>query len=275
MICFPNAKINLGLNIVSKRNDGYHNLETIFYPIPIKDALEIIVKKELDTDTFIESGIKFDSSPESNLVMKALKLMRENYNFPFVEVHLLKKIPFGAGIGGGSSDASFMLKLINNTFELGATKDELASLAVKLGADCPFFIYNRSVFASGIGEIFEPIDFSLKGYSFVLIKPDIHVSTKDAFSLIKPTFPNISLKEIIKRPVQEWKDIMVNDFEKSVFEKYPSIGNLKDKLYNNGALYASMTGSGSSVFGIFEKNIKIDIGFQFKDFFTWQGTLDY
>ncbi len=273
MICFPNAKINLGLNIVSKRNDGYHNLETIFYPIPIKDALEIIVKKEQDTDTFIESGIKVDSSPESNLVMKALKLMRENYDFPLVEVHLLKKIPFGAGLGGGSSDASFMLKLINDTFELGATKEELALLAVKLGADCPFFIYNHPMFASGIGEIFEPVDFSLKGYSFVLIKPDIHVSTKDAFSLIKPTLPNISLKEIIKKPVQEWKGLMINDFEKSVFEKYPAIDEIKNKLYNNGALYASMSGSGSSIFGIFDKPYRVDNS-QYQECFIWEGALD-
>lgn len=273
MICFPNAKINLGLNIVSKRNDGYHNLETIFYPIPIKDALEIIVKKEQDTDTFIEAGIKVDSPPESNLVMKALKLMRENYDFPFVEVHLLKKIPFGAGLGGGSSDASFMLKLINDTFELGAAKEELALFAVKLGADCPFFIYNHPMFASGIGEIFEPVDFSLKGYSFVLVKPDIHVSTKDAFSLIKPTSPNISLKEIIKKPLQEWKGLMVNDFEKSVFEKYPAIDKIKNKLYNNGALYASMSGSGSSVFGIFDKPHKIDNS-EYQGCFIGEGALD-
>ena len=274
MICFPNAKINLGLNIVSKRNDGYHNLETIFYPIPIKDALEIIVKKEQDTDTFIEAGIKIDSYPESNLVMKALKLMRENYDFPFVEVHLLKKTPFGAGLGGGSSDASFMLKLLNRTFELGVTDEELASLAVRLGADCPFFIYNRPMFASGIGEILEPLDFSLKSYSFVLIKPEIHVSTKDAFSLIKPAQPKISLKEIIKSPMQEWKRLMVNDFEKSVFEKYPIIENLKDKLYNNGALYSSMSGSGSSVFGIFDKNPEIN-NTEYERCFIWTGTLDY
>ena len=273
MICFPNAKINLGLNIVSKRNDGYHNLETIFYPIPIKDALEIIVKKEQATDTFIEAGIKVDSPPESNLVMKALKLMRENYDFPSVEVHLLKKIPFGAGLGGGSSDASFMLKLLNRTFELDATDEDLASLAVRLGADCPFFIYNRPMFASGIGEIFEPVDFSLKGYSFVLIKPDIHVSTKDAFSLIKPIYPSVSLKEIIEKPIQEWKDLMVNDFEKSVFEKYPAIGDLKDKLYKNGALYASMSGSGSSVFGIFDRYQEVD-NTEYERCFIWKGILE-
>jgi 4-diphosphocytidyl-2-C-methyl-D-erythritol kinase len=273
MICFPNAKINLGLNIVSRRNDGYHNLETIFYPVPVKDALEITVKKEQDTDTFIEAGIKVDSSPESNLAMKALKLMRENYDFPFVEVHLLKKIPFGAGLGGGSADASFMLKLINKTFGSGATDEELASLAIKLGADCPFFIYNRPMFASGIGEIFEPVDFSLKDYSFVLIKPDIHVSTKDAFSLVKPTSPDISLKEIIKKPVQEWKDVMINDFEMSVFEKYPAIGEIKNKLYDNGALYASMTGSGSSVFGIFNKHSKIN-DIEHEGCFIRKGILD-
>lgn len=275
MICFPNAKINLGLNIVSKRSDGYHNLETVFYPVPIKDALEIIVNKEQSSDTFIEAGIKVDSSPESNLAMKALKLMREFYDFPHVEVYLLKKIPFGAGLGGGSADASFMLKLINKTFDLGATNEELASLAVKLGADCPFFIYNRPVFASGIGEIFEPVELSLKGYSFVLIKPNIHVSTKDAFSLIKPDQPAVSLKEIVKRPVREWKDIMVNDFEKSVFEKYPAIGEIKDKLYSHNALYASMSGSGSSVFGIFDRNIEIGTKLLFDDCFIWQGVLDY
>ncbi|MFT4222173.1 4-(cytidine 5'-diphospho)-2-C-methyl-D-erythritol kinase [Dysgonomonas sp.] len=274
MICFPNAKINLGLNIVSRRNDGYHNLETMFYPIPIKDALEIIVKKEQDTDTFVEAGIKVDSSPESNLVMKALKLMRENYDFPFIEVHLLKKIPFGAGLGGGSSDASFMLKLLNTTFKLGATNEELASLAVRLGADCPFFIYNQPMFASGIGEIFEPVNFSLKGYSFVLIKPEIHVSTKDAFSLIKPAQPKISLKEIIKSPIQEWKGLMVNDFEKSVFEKYPAIGDIKNKLYDNGALYSSMSGSGSSVFGIFDKHSEIN-DTEYQGCFIWKGILDY
>jgi len=270
MICFPNAKINLGLNIVSKRPDGYHNLETIFYPIDIKDALEIIVRDDLSKDIFTESGINVDAAPENNLVMKALKLMRTTYQFPHIEVHLLKKIPFGAGIGGGSADAAFMLKLINNTFALGATSKELASLAVQLGADCPFFIYNHPVFASGVGEVFEEIGLSLKEYYFVLIKPDIHVSTKDAFSEIKPAQPEMCLKEIIKRPIEDWKVLMINDFEKSVFIKYPQIKEIKESLYARGAEYASMTGSGSSVFGIFKEEVK-GIEGVYPDCFIWQG----
>lgn len=270
MICFPNAKINLGLNIVSKRPDGYHNLETIFYPINIKDALEIIVREEQENDTFIEAGIKVDASPNNNLVMKALKLMRQHYTFPSVEVHLLKKIPFGAGIGGGSADASFMLKLLNQTFNLNATDEELASLAVKLGADCPFFIYNRPMFASGIGEVLDEIDLTLKDYHFVLLKPDIHIPTKDAFAQIRPIQPQNSLEEIITRPISEWKELMENDFEKSIFPKYPLIREIKDRLYSSGALYASMSGSGSSVFGIFKDEPET-----FKNLypgcFLWQG----
>lgn len=267
MISFPNAKINLGLNIVSKREDGYHNLETIFYPILIKDALEVIVSDK-GCDSFIESGISTNTSSESNLVMKALKLMREYYDIPFLEIHLLKKIPFGAGIGGGSADAACMLKLLNEKFELGMSDKELAKMAANLGADCPFFIYNRPLFASGIGEVFEETgDFSLQDYHLALIKPDIHVSTKDAFALIKPQQPKISLKDIIKKPVSEWKDQMINDFENSIFPKYPAIQNIKEKLYQLGAVYASMSGSGSSVYGIFKE--KINLKNEFSDCYVW------
>jgi 4-diphosphocytidyl-2-C-methyl-D-erythritol kinase len=267
MICFPNAKINLGLNIVSKREDGYHNLETVFYPIMIKDALEIIVSKD-DKDTFYESGINTGTDPDTNLVMKALKLMRNHYDIPPIEIHLLKKIPFGAGIGGGSADAAFMLKLLNNKFELGATDEELARLAAQLGADCPFFVYNRPLFASGIGEVFEEVNLSLAEYYLVLVKPDVHVSTKDAFSLINPHVPSISLKEIVKSPVSEWKNVMENDFEKSIFPKYPIIQQIKEKLYALGAEYASMSGSGSSVYGIFKT--KTDLKHHFSDCFVWE-----
>lgn len=270
MICFPNAKINLGLNIVSKRPDGYHNLETVFYPIAIKDALEVIVREEQQDDTFFEAGIKIDASPDNNLVMKALFLMRKHYSFPKVEVHLLKKIPFGAGLGGGSADASFMLKMLNDIFDLKISDEDLASLAVQLGADCPFFIYNHPVFATGIGEVFEEVDLSLKNYHFVLVKPDIHVPTKDAFSLIKPAAPDLSLKEIIELPIVEWKHHMVNDFEKSIFPKYPVISSIKDKLYELGAVYAAMSGSGSSVFGIFKEELESPERL-FSGCFTWKG----
>lgn len=270
MICFPNAKINIGLNIVSKRPDGYHNLETIFYPIQIKDALEIIVREEQKSDSFFEAGLQVDAVPENNLVMKALRLMRNYYDFPTVEVHLLKKIPFGAGIGGGSADAAFMLKLLNKMFNLGVSDKELASLAVQLGADCPFFIYNRPMFATGIGEVFEDVDFSLKGYTLVLIKPDVHIPTKDAFANIKPKQPSESLFDLIKLPIEQWKDKIVNDFEISIFPKYPLIKEIKESLYEKGAIYASMTGSGSSVFGIF-KNAVEGLENMYPDCFVWQG----
>lgn len=267
MILFPNAKINLGLNIVSKRSDGYHNLETIFYPLPIKDALEVIPSTD-GKDSFIEAGLKVDTVPENNLVMKALRLLRQDYDILPIEVHLLKKIPFGAGIGGGSADAAFMLKLLNDQFSLGINNEKLVQLAAKLGADCPFFIYNRPMFATGIGEVLEPVELSLDQYNLVLVKPDIHVSTKAAFALVKPWYPEISLKAIVKRPIEEWKELMYNDFEKSIFPQYPDIENIKEKLYALGAVYASMSGSGSSVYAIF--NGDTDIKREFKGCYVWE-----
>lgn len=269
MICFPNAKINLGLNIVSKRSDGYHNLETVFYPLMIKDALEVIESKS-DNDRFFESGISTGAVGNDNLVMKALGLLREKYSFPKLDVHLLKKIPFGAGIGGGSADAAFMLKLINRKFELGADNSVLADMAVRVGADCPFFIYNRPMFASGIGEVLEDVNVSLDTYKIILIKPDIHVSTKDAFSQIKPKHPEVSLKEIIRQPIGEWRNLMKNDFEDSIFPKYPEIEIIKHKLYELGALYSSMSGSGSSVYAIFD--VLPEFESYFPNCYTWNYT---
>lgn len=266
MIYYPNAKINLGLNIVSKRSDGYHNLETIFYPIQIKDAIEVTLSNN-GKDSFIEAGIQVDSLPEKNLVIKALNLMRENYEIPPLEIQLLKKIPFGAGIGGGSADASFMLRLLNDKFSLGISLEHLAQMASKLGADCPFFIYNKAMFASGIGEQLEDIDLSLGNYYLALVKPDIHIPTKDAFTHVKPEYPQVSLKAIAKRPVSEWKELMYNDFEKSVFPKYLQIAQIKQKLYDLGAVYSSMSGSGSSVYGVFEA--KPDLASHFVDCFVW------
>lgn len=268
MICFPNAKINLGLNVVNKRPDGYHNIETIFYPIPVKDALEIVCAP---TFSFTQTGIPIDAPVEKNLVVKALNLLKTKYEIPELEIHLLKSIPFGAGLGGGSADAACMLKLLNRFCNLSIEDTELEIFASAIGADCPFFIRNTPVFASGTGNLFEPIEVSLKGYYLVLIKPDVAVSTPEAYARVTPAVPLVSLKEIVKRPVQEWKEEMVNDFEKSVFVQYPVIGDIKTALYQAGAVYASMSGSGSSVFGLFREEICLKE--QFPDCYVWEGQL--
>lgn len=224
MICFPNAKINLGLNVVSKRPDGYHNIETIFYPIPVKDALEIV---GADTFSFTQTGIPVDTPTQKNLVVKALNLLKSRYEIPELEVHLLKAIPFGAGLGGGSADAAFMLKLLNDYCGLQIPEDGLEELASSIGADCPFFIRNTPVFASGTGNIFEAVELSLAGYHLCLVKPDVAVSTPEAYSMVTPAAPAISLKEIIRRPVEEWKKLMVNDFEKVFSQNIRSLSGLK------------------------------------------------
>jgi 4-diphosphocytidyl-2-C-methyl-D-erythritol kinase len=257
MICFPNAKINLGLNIISRRKDGYHNLETVFYPIPLKEALEV-VKSTHPAGTFIQTGIPVDGNPDDNLVMKAYRLFREKYTTPEMDIYLRKQIPFGAGLGGGSADAAFMLKLLAKELELNISDETFENMASTLGADCAFFIRNKPVFASGIGTVFEPIELDLSEYQFVLVKPEIHVSTKEAYAMVKPSIPATALKKIIRRPVSEWKDNMVNDFEASVFQIHPEIREIKEKLYRSGALYASMSGSGSAVFGIFDPQWNIE-----------------
>lgn len=257
MITYPNAKINLGLNIVEKRPDGYHNLETVFYPINLQDALEVTTLEEQGDYTLVTSGTPIEGEPENNLVVKAYKLLKEDFpELPGIDIHMYKHIPTGAGLGGGSSDAAFMIKLLNEKFKLKISVEKMEEYAAKLGADCAFFIQNKPVFASGIGNIFESIELSLKGYYLVLVKPDIFVSTKDAFALIKPQKPSKSLKEIIRMPVETWRAMMKNDFEESVFQKYPEIAAIKDKLYDMGAIYASMSGSGSSVFGIFREQVE-------------------
>ena len=257
MITYPNAKINLGLNIVEKRPDGYHNLETIFYPINLQDALEVTLLEGDKEYELTLSGTPIEGNPEDNLVVKAYRLLKEDYpHIAPVDIHMYKRIPTGAGLGGGSADAAFMIKLLNDKFNLGLSIEEMENYAARLGADCAFFIQNKPVFASGIGNIFEPIQLSLKGYFLVLVKPDIFVSTKDAFSLITPKMPVQSLKEIVRMPVETWRATMKNDFENSVFKKFPEIAAIKDKLYDMGAIYASMSGSGSSVYGIFREQVE-------------------
>jgi 4-diphosphocytidyl-2-C-methyl-D-erythritol kinase len=253
MICFPNAKINLGLHIVSKRPDGYHNIETIFYPIPLHDALEV-VPAETNETTFSQTGIPVDGNPDDNLVMKAYRLLKKDFDLSGMAIYLRKQIPFGAGLGGGSADAAFMLKLLNDFAGLGLSVKQLEEYAGQLGADCPFFIQNSPVFAEGVGNIFTPVTVSLKGYHLVLVKPDIHVSTKEAYAGVTPRQPAFRLTEIARLPIEEWKNHIVNDFEEGIFARYPAIGAIKQDLYKQGAVYASMSGSGSSVFGIFERN---------------------
>lgn len=257
MITYPNAKINLGLNITEKRPDGYHNLETIFYPIPLQDAIEINTHKSDKPYTLHIKGINIEGETDNNLVVKAYKMLKDDFpTLPPIDIHMFKHIPTGAGLGGGSADGAFMLKLINNKFKLNITTDKLEEYATRLGADCPFFIKNKPVFATGIGNIFKPIQLSLKGYYIILVKPDIFVSTREAFSKIKPCKPDKCVMDIIHQDIHTWKTELRNDFEESVFSIHPELAAIKDKLYDLGAIYASMSGSGSSLFGIFNQPIE-------------------
>ena len=248
MIVFPNAKINIGLNVVSKRDDGYHNLETIFYPVGLTDALEFANAEETVLST---SGIQIESKSEDNLILKAYNLLKADYNLPPVQFHLHKLIPVGAGLGGGSSDAASTLKMLNDYYELGLSILKLETYAAQIGADCPFFIQNKPTFATGIGNKFHNIELDLSDYEIVILKPDISVSTPDAYKNVIPRNPKYRLTEIVKTSVDSWKNLVVNDFEKSIFPKYPQIASLKQLLYDLGAVFASMSGSGSAVFGIF------------------------
>ena len=276
MILYPNAKINIGLNVVEKRTDGYHNLETVFYPINLLDALEITTDEhQADSVKLKVSGEAIAGRPSDNLVMKACNLMRSMFpeKIERLSVHLHKHIPTGAGLGGGSSDAAFTIKALNEKFSLGMSVDQMEQLSAQLGADCPFFIKNQPVFAEGIGDIFTDIDIVLKGKTLVLVKPDISVSTADAYSLVSPHKPLQSLRESLRLPVEEWKNHVVNDFESSVFKKFPEIAAIKDRLYDLGALYASMSGSGSAVYGIFNQPVQY-VDEVFAGYFCRQRELD-
>ncbi|MFM6954840.1 MAG: 4-(cytidine 5'-diphospho)-2-C-methyl-D-erythritol kinase [Sphingobacteriaceae bacterium] len=254
MICFPSAKINIGLQVVSRRADGYHNLESVFYPIGLKEALEVVESDEL---SFTSSGLSIPGDVDSNLCLKAYRLLAVDFSLPPVHIHLHKHIPIGAGLGGGSADAAFFLHLMNDKFALGLSVEQLETYAVALGADCPFFIQNKPAFASGIGNQLRPISVDLSTYFLVLITPNVHISTAEAYRGVKPAMPTFSLLESIQKPVSEWKKFIVNDFEKHLFEAYPQLRALKSSLYEAGALYASMTGSGSSVYGIFEAPVAL------------------
>lgn len=272
MITFPNAKINLGLDVVEKRPDGYHNLETVFYPIPLHDILEIT--KSDEEFSFTMHNAVFEGSDNDNLVVKAYNVLAEDFEMPKVNISLYKNIPTGAGMGGGSADAAFALKMLNVIAELNLSDEKLEEYAARLGADCAFFIKNKPAYATGIGNILTPVDCDLTGYYMVVVKPDIHISTKEAYAFVNPAHPENALADIIKKPVDEWKGLMKNDFEKSVFAKYPSIMDVKEKLYEMGAVYASMSGSGSAFFGIFKEETDMEkIKNLFPDTFCQQWNL--
>ena len=252
MILFPNAKINIGLNIVAKRTDGYHDIETIMYPIGWSDILEIIPSNNTSLSI---TGRTIACDIEKNLVMKAYRLMAQIYNIPEVEIHLHKIIPDGAGLGGGSSDAAHTLIALNALYNLNLSEDELANIAAKLGADCPFFIYNKPMIATGIGTDFSPINIDLKDYYILVVKPQVSVPTSVAYSNVTPMVPKYKLGELVNKPIDYWMNDIKNDFEESIFKSFPIIDNIKKQIYNMGAIYVSMSGSGSSVYGIFNRDI--------------------
>jgi 4-diphosphocytidyl-2-C-methyl-D-erythritol kinase len=250
MIVFPNAKINIGLHVVSKRPDGYHNLETVFYPVSLFDVLEMA---ETGEEGIQISGLTIDGPPAKNLVLKAYWMLKHEFNLPPVQFHLHKVIPTGAGLGGGSSDAAFTLKMLNDHFNLEISTERLKEYAAGIGADCAFFIENKPSFATGIGNHLIPLELDLSQYKIVILKPEAAISTADAYRNISPSTPSHSIPELLLMPPQKWTDKVINDFEKSIFPKFPEVEKWKRKLYEMGALYASMSGSGSAVFGIFKE----------------------
>ena len=270
MIAFPNGKINIGLQVLEKRSDGFHNLQTIFYPLFIKEAVEIITNSTNSDVIFTASGISIDGNIDNNLCLKAYQLLKQDFpQLPAVQIHLHKAIPMGAGLGGGSADAAFTLQLLNKKYDLGLNDCQLHNYALSLGSDCPFFIINQPCYATGRGEILEPINLDLSNYRMLLVNPGIHINTGMAFSLLKNKSTPIPLLEAIEQPIATWKENIFNDFEKPVFNVYPEINELKSNLYTAGALYASMSGSGSSVYGIFKKSEPPMLNFPAHYFYKW------
>ena len=278
MILFPNAKINIGLYIERKRPDGYHDLSTLFYPIDWCDVLEIVESRSEST-TLTVTGRGVDCPPEKNLVMKAYSVLSDIVPLPPVDIYLHKVIPDGAGLGGGSADAAFTLKGLNDMFELGISDESLARIASRLGADCAFFVYDRPMLASGIGDVLVPSDLSLRGHVIAVVKPDEGVSTKEAYSNVIPAVPSVALNDSILFPVSEWRDRIGNDFERSIFPGHPVIADVKERLYMLGAEYACMSGSGASVYGIFEgrdsARLSALLSREFPDMSVWCGDAGY
>lgn len=271
MVVFPNAKINIGLQILGKRPDGYHDLSTVFYPIHLKDALEIIESDStVEEILFTHSGREIAGNSSDNICYKAYHLLKKDFpELPNICIHLHKNIPMGAGLGGGSADGSFMLKLLNEKFNLNISDETLLTYALELGSDCPFFIINEPCHAAGRGEILNPLTLDLSEYKILLINPGIHVNTAKAFGKLQLATQQTDLCQLIKEPIHNWKNSIKNDFESVVFKEYPIVGEIKNDLYHSGALYASMSGSGSSVFGIFGKNSTYNPAFPEEYFCKW------
>ena len=257
MVVFPNAKINIGLNIVERREDGFHNIESCFYPVPWFDVLEVIEAKEF---AFSSSGIKIPGDASTNLVIKAYELLKDQFDLPSIKVHLHKNIPIGAGLGGGSADAAFMIKLLNDKFGLQLSIEQQQEYAGMLGSDCPFFIENKPVYVQGTGNLFSPIDLDLTGYTIVVAYPEIHIGTKEAYAGVQPKHADSSLlADLESLSPGSWTEKVKNDFESMLLRKYAAINQLKQDFYSQGAEYAAMTGSGSAVFGLFKKPPKAPI----------------
>ena len=267
MVFFPNAKINLGLNILFKRSDGFHEIESIFVPVDLCDVLEFIEANE--ETSFQSTGIAIPGEPFDNLCVKAWKLLKADYDIPFVSIHLHKHIPIGAGMGGGSVDGAFMLKALNEYFELGIHVDKLKYYAAQLGSDCPFFIENKPAYVTGRGELIETIDLILPHSEILIIYPKIHIETKEAYANITPSVPEESLKEFIEKPFDSWQGMIKNDFEQSVFGNHKELETIKNELLDSGAAYCSMTGSGSAIYGIFSTTSGVNIAEKFENFLVY------
>jgi 4-diphosphocytidyl-2-C-methyl-D-erythritol kinase len=268
MVAFPPCKINLGLRVTRKRQDGYHDIDTCFYPVPWTDVLEIIPGDEF---TFSSSGLAMPDK-EDNLCVKAFRLLQKDFALPPVKIHLHKIIPIGAGLGGGSSDAAYTLRLLNEIFHLSISPDVMQTYAIRLGSDCSFFLQDSPTLGSGRGDELRPANVILKDKFLVLVNPRIHISTQEAYAHVVPAQPALSVQHVLAQPAGRWKDELVNDFETSVFGRYPEVRKIKEKLYDLGAWYASMSGSGSTVFGIFDKAIDFPDQ-RFEGHTTWAGVL--
>ncbi len=272
MVIFPKAKINLGLRITGKRSDGYHNIETIFYPVNLCDALEFVVSPAINNEDILTvTGIETGSLPDDNLVMKGVRLLRKYHSFPAINIHLHKAIPAGAGLGGGSSDAASVISILNRYFTLNITENKLTELALNLGSDCPFFLKCLPALARGRGEELQLLEPFLAGYFLIMVNPKIHISTREAYQNCQPHQPSESLDMLARLPVDEWKNLIINDFEDYVFKKHPVVGEIKEALYKAGALYSSMSGSGSTVFGLFR--MKTALPRHLTEFVIYEGLI--